>query len=124
MKYDPILCMMVDDSVKTKDGLDDPEKNAGYEMKKEGQYFKVYKNGKLIAMKSTEEEARREASRHRAANDFNTIDKAIRSADGASEIRKAIGLLKNAMSVLGPSSETQQIVRDIQNVISKLENID
>lgn len=124
MKYDPILCMMVDDSVKTKDGLDDSEKNAGYEMKKEGQYFKVYKNGKLIAMKSTEEEARREASRHRAANDFNTIDKAIRSADGVSEIRKAIGLLKNAMSVLGPSSETQQIVRDIQNVISKLENID
>lgn len=124
MKYDPFLCMMIDDSVKTKDGLDDPEKNAGYEMKKEGQYFKVYKNGKLIAMKSTEEEARREASRHRAANDFNTIDKAIRSADGVSEIRKAIGLLKNAMSVLGPSSETQQIVRDIQNVISKLENID
>jgi hypothetical protein len=124
MKYDPILCMMVDDSAKTKDGLDDPEKNAGYEMKKEGQYFKVYKNGKLIAMKSTEEEARREASRHRAANDFNTIDKAIRSVDGVSEIRKAIGLLKNAMSVLGPSSETQQIVRDIQNVISKLENID
>lgn len=124
MKYDPILCMMVDDSVKTKDGLYDPEKNAGYEMKKEGQYFKIYKNGKLIGMKSTEEEAAREAARHRAANDSNTIDKAIRSADGVSEIRKAIGLLKNAMSVLGPSSETQQIVRDIQNVISKLENID
>lgn len=69
MKYDPIMCMMVPNSVKTKDGLDDPEKNAGYEMKKEGQYFKIYKNGKLIAMKSTEEEARREASRHRAAND-------------------------------------------------------
>ena len=170
MKYDPIMCMMVDDSVKTKDEsyivrgrkynvikrdgdnvtvkgpdgkitnmhidflmsegvktndeLDDPEKNAGYEMKKEGQYFKVYKNGKLIAMKSTEEEARREAARHRAANDSNTLDKAIRNVDGISEIRKAIGLLKNAMSVLGPSSETQNIVRDIQNVISKLENID
>ena len=124
MKYDPIMCMMVDDSVKTKDGLDDPEKNAGYEMKKEGQYFKIYKNGKLIGMKSTEEEARREAARHRAANDSNTLDKAIRNVDGISEIRKAIGLLKNAMSVLGPSSETQSIVRDIQNVISKLEDID
>lgn len=124
MKYDPIMCMMVDDSVKTKDGLDDPEKNAGYEMKKEGQYFKIYKNGKLIGMKSTEEEARREAARHRAANDSNTLDKAIRNLDGISEIRKAIGLLKNAMSVLGPSSETQSIVRDIQNVISKLEDID
>lgn len=52
------------------------------------------------------------------------IDKATRSIDGISEIRRAIGLLKNAMSVLGPASETQQIVRDIQNVISKLENID
>lgn len=54
----------------------------------------------------------------------NTIDKAIRSIDGISEIRRAIGYLKNAMSVLGTASETQQIVRDIQNVISKLENID
>ena len=74
MKYDPIMCMIVDDSVKTEDS--------------------------------------------------NTLDKAIRNVDGISEIRKAIGLLKNAMSVLGPSSETQSIVRDIQNVISKLENID
>ena len=81
MKYDPIMCMMVDDSVKTKDGLDYPEKNAGYEMKKEGQYFKIYKNGKLIGMKSTEEEARREAARHRAANDSNTLDKAIKNCD-------------------------------------------
>ena len=94
MKYDPIMCMMVDDSVKTKDGLDDPEKNAGYEMKKEGQYFKVYKNGRLIAMKSTEEEARREASRHRAANDSNTLDKAIKMCDyayGTAEIKDVNG---------------------------------
>ena len=81
MKYDPIMCMMVDDSVKTKDGLYDPEKNAGYEIKKEGQYFKIYKNGKLVGMKSTEEEAAREAARHRAANDSKTIDHAIRSCD-------------------------------------------
>ena len=81
MKYDPIMCMMVDDSVKTKDGLYDPEKNARYEMKKEGQYFKIYKNGKLVGMKSTEEEAAREAARHRAANDRKTIDHAIRSCD-------------------------------------------
>lgn len=94
MKYDPIMCMMVDDTVKTKDGLDDPEKNAGYEMKKEGQYFKVYKNGRLIAMKSTEEEARREASRHRAANDSNTLDKAINMCDyayGTAEIKDVNG---------------------------------
>lgn len=94
MKYDPIICMMVDDSVRTKDGLDDPEKNAGYELKKEGQYFKIYKNGKLISMKSTEEEARREAARHRAANDKKTIDKAIRNCDyayGTAEIKDVNG---------------------------------
>lgn len=133
MKYDPIMCMMVDDTVKTKDGLDDPEKNAGYEMKKEGQYFKVYKNGKLIAMKSTEEEARREASRHRAANDSNTIDKAITTCDKTefdpqdiSYIRKAIGTLKTANSLLGMINEgtVNKAKQNIANTISLLESID
>lgn len=102
MKYDPIMCMMVDDSVKMKDGLDDPEKNEGYEMKKEGQYFKIYKNGKLIGMKSTEEEARREASRHRAANDSNTLDKAIKAVDAQSsvtynDIKEVFDILSQAL---------------------------
>lgn len=118
MKYDPIMCMMVDDSVKTKDGLDDPEKNAGYEMKKEGQYFKIYKNGKLIAMKSTEEEARREASRHRAANDSNAIDKAIKACDekfsrrnvttssiAFEEIKKMTGIIPENVKQKGDTME-------------------
>ena len=133
MKYDPIMCMMVPDTVKTKDGLDDPEKNAGYEMKKEGQYFKVYKNGKLIAMKSTEEEARREASRHRAANDSNAIDKAITTCDkteldpqDSRYIRKAIGNLKIASSLLGMINEgtVNKAKQNIANTISLLESID
>lgn len=133
MKYDPIMCMMVDDTVKTKDGLDDPEKNAGYEMKKEGQYFKVYKNGKLIGMKSTEEEARREAARHRATNDFNTLDKAITTCDKTefdpqdiSYIRKAIGTLKTANSLLGMINEgtVNKAKQNIANTISLLESID
>lgn len=190
MKYDPIMCMMVPDSVKTKDGLDDPEKNAGYEMKKEGQYFKVYKNGKLIAMKSTEEEARREASRHRAANDSavneyeihytvsgkrdvmvgsgegsteaeakadflkyhksenpkitsvkfykkvsdeKALDKAITTCDkteldpqDSRYIRKAIGSLKIASSLLGMINEgtVNKAKQNIANTISLLESID
>lgn len=133
MKYDPIMCMMVDDTVKTKDGLDDPEKNAGYEMKKEGQYFKIYKNGKLIGMKSTEEEARREAARHRAANDSNTIDKAITTCDKTEfdpqdirYVRKAIGTLKTANSLLGMINEgtVNKAKQNIANTISLLESID
>ena len=133
MKYDPIMCMMVNDTVKTRDGLDDPEKNAGYEMKKEGQYFKIYKNGKLIGMKSTEEEARREAARHRAANDSNTLDKAITTCDKTefdpqdiSYIRKAIGTLKTANSLLGMINEgtVNKAKQNIANTISLLESID
>ena len=127
------MCMMVDDTVKTKDGLDDPEKNAGYEMKKEGQYFKIYKNGKLIGMKSTEEEARREAARHRAANDSNTIDKAITTCDKTEfdpqdirYVRKAIGTLKTANSLLGMINEgtVNKAKQNIANTISLLESID
>ncbi len=133
MKYDPIMCMMVDDTVKTKDGLDDPEKNAGYEMKKEGQYFKIYKNGKLIGMKSTEEEARREAARHRASNDSNTIDKAITTCDkiefdpqDLQYIRRAIGSLKAANFLLGMINEgtVNKAKQNIANTISLLESID
>ena len=133
MKYDPIMCMMVPDSVSTKDGLYDPEKNAGYEMKKEGQYFKIYKNGKLIGMKSTEEEAAREAARHRAANDSNTLDKAITTCDkteldpqDSRYIRKAIGNLKIASSLLGMINEgtVNKAKQNIANSISLLESID
>ncbi len=183
MKYDPIMCMMVDDTVKTKDGLDDPEKNAGYEMKKEGQYFKIYKNCKLIGMKSTEEEARMEAARHRAANDSDStkdesyivrgrkykvlkregnnvtvkgpdekitkmdidflmsegkkvsdaLDKAITTCDKTefdpqdiSYIRKAIGTLKTANSLLGMINEgtVNKAKQNIANTISLLESID
>lgn len=118
MKYDPILCMMVDDTVKTKDGLYDPEKNAGYELKKEGQYFKIYKNGKLIGMKSSEEEAAREASRHHAANDQKSIDKAIRNCDvkistrnvttsniAFEEIKKLSGIIPESVKEKGDTME-------------------
>lgn len=120
MKYDPIMCMMVDDSVKTKDEA------FIIEAKKEGRPYKAIVNGeeKEIEKYYTHKGFTDIKLTKTKGKDFNTLDEAIRSADGVSEIRKAIGLLKNAMSVLGPSSETQQIVRDIQNVISKLENID
>lgn len=86
-KYNPWTGFLEETSVKTADGLDAPEKNAGYEMKKEGQYFKVYKNGKLISVSSTEEQARREAARHRAnsQDEKSTIDKAIRNCDEEGE---------------------------------------
>ncbi len=48
--------------------LYDPEVNAGYSARKEGRYFKVYKNGRLIAMASTEKEAARVVARHHADN--------------------------------------------------------
>lgn len=125
MKYDPIMCMMVPDTVKTKDGLDDPEKNAGYEMKKEGQYFKIYKNGKLIAMKSTEEEARREASRHRAANDSNAIDKAIKATDAQStvtynDIKEVFDILSQALQSSADEKKWMPLVGKAQSKLMTL----
>lgn len=120
MKYDPILCMMVDNSVRTKD--------ESYIVR--GRKYKVLKReGDNVTVKGPDGKVTNMhidflMSEGKKVSDKKMIDKAIRSADEVSEIRKAIGLLKNAMSVLGPSSETQQIVRDIQNVIYKLENID
>lgn len=143
MKYDPIMCMMVDDSVKTNDELSLAQKKQvvtelrgflkkSYNFGDESEYERAYEDirqmfttGSRKSISGLFENAVKKTGAHdEKSKDSKTIDEAIRSADGVSEIRKAIGLLKNAMSVLGPSSETQQIVRDIQNVISKLENID
>lgn len=118
MKYDPIMCMMVNDSVKTND--------ESYIVR--GRKYKIIKReGDNVTVKGPDGKITNMhidflMSEGKKVSD--ALDKAIRNVDGISEIRKAIGLLKNAMSVLGPSSETQSIVRDIQNVISKLENID
>ena len=200
MKYDPIMCMMVDDSVKTNDELSLAQKKQvvtelkgflkkSYNFSDESEYARAYEDlrrmfttGSRKSISGLFENAVKKTGSHDSAS---ALDKAIKTADGAtgdklyadvkaiynlfsnilltysneqsvqklanegtkkclelaakvkgvrdesiktrdgtSEIRKAIGLLKNAMSVLGPSSETQNIVRDIQNVISKLENID
>lgn len=139
MKYDPIMCMMVDDSVKTEDELSLAQKKQvvtelkgflkkSYNFSDESEYARAYEDirqmfttGSRKSISGLFENAVKKTGAHDSAS---ALDKAIRNVDGISEIRKAIGLLKNAMSVLGPSSETQNIVRDIQNVISKLENID
>lgn len=200
MKYDPIMCMMVDDSVKMNDELSLAQKKQvvtelkgflkkSYNFSDESEYERAYEDlrqmfttGSRKSISGLFENAVKKTGSHDSAS---ALDKAIKTADGAtgdklyadvkaiynlfsnilltysneqsvqklanegtkkclelaakvkgvrdesiktrdgtSEIRKAIGLLKNAMSVLGPSSETQNIVRDIQNVISKLENID
>ena len=133
MHYDPIMCMNIPDKAKVKDGLYDPEKNAGYILKKEGQYYKVYKNNKLVAMSSTEEGAAREAARHRAANDSKIIDNAIKICDKTKfdpqdirDIRKAIGSLKAASSLLGMINDgsINKAKQNIANTISLLESID
>ena len=95
------------DSAKVNDRLDDPEKNAGYTMKKEGQYFKVYKNGKLIGMKSTEEEARREAARHRAANDSAVIT--------YNEIKSVYNLISNALMYRGNEGKMVNLLEKAQS---------
>lgn len=84
MKYDPIMCMMVDDSVKTKD---------------ENKYVE-----KAIP----------------------TCDKTEFDPQDLQYIRRAIGSLKTANSVLGMINEgtVNKAKQNIANTISLLESID
>lgn len=122
-QYNPWTGFLEDASVKTADGLDAPEKNAGYEMKKEGQYFKVYKNGKLISVSSTEEMARREAARHRAASQDEkpTIDNAIRIMDSAkSDAKEVYNILAQALQNSTNPNKVSELISKAQGKLLEM----
>lgn len=83
MKYDPIMCMMVDDSVKTEDAVPN-----GWKVTLEQNRNKHYVYSKAMTAKGAELEAKKEypdatvlnVERHNVS-DKKTIDHAIRSCD-------------------------------------------
>ena len=83
MKYDPIICMMIDDSVKTKDEVPN-----GWKVTLEKNRNKQYVYSKAMTARGAELEAKKEypdatvlnVERHNIS-DKKTIDKAIRSCD-------------------------------------------
>lgn len=120
MKYDPIMCMMVDDSVKTKD--------EEYKMKVTSYVINKGQSGEYYGLKNKEtnqvlysapnnwksrEGAKRWAEKKGMiyVEDSNTIDKAIKSCDDLkSDKEKALEEYKKAKE-------------EYQNVASKAKNL-
>lgn len=135
MKYDPIMCMMVPDSVKTKDAVPN-----GWKVTLEKNRNKQYVYSKAMTARGAELEAKKEYPDATVLNverynvsDKKTIDKAITTCDKTefypqdiSYIRKAIGTLKTANSLLGMINEgtVNKAKQNIANTISLLESID
>lgn len=138
MKYDPIMCMMVDDSVKTKDGIGDIINYKGYKLERvTPKDVVIYKNGKRIDLAfkypKSFKEAKERIDKGEFDSDKKTIDKAITTCDKTEfdpqdirYIRKAIGNLKIANSLLGMINEgtVNKAKQNIANTISLLESID
>ena len=138
MKYDPIMCMMVDDSVKTKDGIGDIINYKGSKLERvTPKDVVIYKNGKRIDLAfkypKSFKEAKERIDKGEFDSDKKTIDKAITTCDKTefdpqdiSYIRKAIGTLKAANSLLGMINEgtVNKAKQNIANSISLLESID
>lgn len=121
MKYDPIMCMMVDDSVKTKD--------EEYKMKVTSYVINKGQSGEYYGLKNKEtnqvlysapnnwksrEGAKRWAEKKGMiyVEDSNTIDKAIKSCDDLkSDKEKALEEYKKAKE-------------EYQNVASKAKNLE
>ena len=114
MKYDPIMCMMVDDSVKTKD--------AEYKMKVTSYVINKGQSGEYYGLKNKEtnqvlysapnnwksiEGAKRWAEKKGMiyVEDSNTLDKAIKSCDANwTEAYKEMENVMNKFSIQGISA--------------------
>lgn len=114
MKYDPIMCMMVDDSVKTKD--------AEYKMKVTSYVINKGQSGEYYGLKNKEtnqvlysapnnwksrEGAKRWAEKKGMiyVEDSNTLDKAIRNCDANwAEAYKEMENVINKFSMQGTSA--------------------
>lgn len=152
MKYDPIMCMMVDDSVKTRDELSLAQKKQvvtelkgflkkSYNFSNESEYARAYEDlrqmfttGSRKSISGLFKNAVKKTGSHDSkSKDSNTLDKAITTCDktefdpqDSSYIRKAIGNLKVANSLLGMINEgtVNKAKQNIANTISLLESID
>lgn len=133
MRYDPIMCMMVPDTVKAKDA--NPVVGKTYEIM--GKKFKVVKvegsNVTVIGENGIVSHFRLDMFNSAKVLDNKAIDKAITTCDkiefdpqDLQYIRRAIGTLKNANSLLGMINEgtVNKAKQNIANTISLLESID
>ena len=93
MKYDPIMCMMVDDSVKTKDAVSNVKVGSKYKINgKEYKVIRVNISQNIVSLLSDNFDRldMKFDEFIKKANDNKTIDKAIRSCDSRVSTRNVV----------------------------------
>lgn len=127
-RYDPILCMLVDEPAKAQDAMPSDLKKAGYEVgtveKYGSTYYTLVYNGKVISTSPTEanivEKAKKHyANRHAKANDSaSTLDKAITTADGATgdklyaDVKAIYNLFSNILLTYSNEQSVQKLANE------------
>ena len=137
MRYDPIMCMMVDDSVKTKDA----NKNEGYKIHKaeiRGDKLYLTYTDLLYGGKETESFTKSEAKGFltdpwntwegntksvmmKFVKDSKTIDKAIKTCDDSySDLRDVYNILVEAIRNSANTDKMVQLISKAQGKILEL----
>ena len=91
MRYDPILCMMVPDSVETKDEIGDVINYKGYELERvTPKDVVIYKNGKRIDLAFKYPKSFKEAKERIDNGEFDSV----KTKDANKYVEKAVQLIK------------------------------
>lgn len=112
-RYDPIMCMMVDEPTKAQDEL---------KIKKEDGLWCVYKDGKVVGQSNSEAGAIRIYNRLESGKDsVSTLDKAIKMCD-ASTGHKVVVFVENYLRSIGKNNSTgkyDKIVHGVRSLLSQ-----
>ena len=119
MKYDPILCMMVDDSVKTQDELSlSQKKQVVTELKG---YLKENYPGKVAKLSRNTGSA---SGYVISSRDSKIIDKAIKTCDASSitynEIKSVYKLVSDALMYRNDEKKVTELLRKAQSELLTL----
>lgn len=120
MRYDPILCMMVDDSVKTQDSMPGDLKKAGYEVgtveKYGSMYYTLVYNGKVISTSPTEANIVEKAKKHYANRHAKAQDE-LSLSQKKQVVTELKGFLKKSYN-FSDESEYARAYEDLQHMFT------
>ena len=109
-RYDPIMCMMVDEPTKAQDEL---------KIKKEDGLWCVYKDGKQVGQSNSEAGAIRIYNRLESGKDSaSALDKAITTADGATgdklyaDVKAIYSLFSNILLTYSNEQSVQKLANE------------
>lgn len=138
MKYDPIMCMNVPDSVKTHDELSSSQKKQvvtelkgflkkSYNFSDESEYARAYEDLRHMFTTGSRKSTSglfENAVKKTGAKDSKTIDKAIKTCDASSitynEIKSVYNLVSDALMYRNDEKKVTELLRKAQSELLTL----